>query len=186
VVAGLPASASGFDTHRDPIPEPPLARPGRAHQVAARALRLRPAARRAAPPPLAVGGQRDARAVGPADGRAQGAGVGRDRTGGTWRGHGDDRWPRRRPAPAAALGRGLRREGAPYPGRDRAAAQAPAAAAEGPRPAHRAPLLRLPPRLRRAPHQAARGESRRLVVESPWSQFTSECQRFRHPPRLDK
>jgi hypothetical protein len=22
------------------------------------------------------------------------------------------------------------------------------------------------------------GESKRLVVESPWSQFTSECQRF--------
>jgi hypothetical protein len=30
------------------------------------------------------------------------------------------------------------------------------------------------------------GESKRLVVESPWSQFTSECQRFGHPPRLDK
>jgi hypothetical protein len=31
------------------------------------------------------------------------------------------------------------------------------------------------------------GESQRLliVVESPWSQFTSECQRFGHPPRLD-
>jgi hypothetical protein len=25
---------------------------------------------------------------------------------------------------------------------------------------------------------AAFGESKRLVVESPWSQFTSECQRF--------
>ena len=24
----------------------------------------------------------------------------------------------------------------------------------------------------------AAGESKRLVVESPWSQFTSECQRF--------
>jgi hypothetical protein len=30
------------------------------------------------------------------------------------------------------------------------------------------------------------GESKRLVVESPWSQLTSECQRFRYPPRLDK
>eukprot|EP01047_Picozoa_sp_COSAG01_P036068 COSAG01_NODE_2799_length_7053_cov_21.482456_11_plen_155_part_00 len=30
------------------------------------------------------------------------------------------------------------------------------------------------------------GESKRLVVESPWSQFTSECQRFGLPPRLDK
>jgi hypothetical protein len=30
------------------------------------------------------------------------------------------------------------------------------------------------------------GESKRLVVESPWSQFTSECQRFGHPPRLDE
>jgi hypothetical protein len=27
---------------------------------------------------------------------------------------------------------------------------------------------------------------KRLVVESPWSQFTSECRRFGHPPRLDK
>jgi hypothetical protein len=26
---------------------------------------------------------------------------------------------------------------------------------------------------------------KRLVVESPWSQLTSECQRFGHPPRLD-
>jgi hypothetical protein len=32
----------------------------------------------------------------------------------------------------------------------------------------------------------AAGESKRRVVESPWSQFTSECQRFGHPPRLDK
>jgi|EP01049_Picozoa_sp_SAG25_P007249 hypothetical protein len=32
----------------------------------------------------------------------------------------------------------------------------------------------------------AAGESKRLVVESPWSQLTSECQRFGHPPRLDK
>jgi hypothetical protein len=31
-----------------------------------------------------------------------------------------------------------------------------------------------------------RGESKRLVAESPWSQFTSERQRFAHPPRLDK
>jgi hypothetical protein len=30
------------------------------------------------------------------------------------------------------------------------------------------------------------GESKRLLIESPWSQFTSECQRFGHPPRLDK
>jgi hypothetical protein len=30
------------------------------------------------------------------------------------------------------------------------------------------------------------GESKRRVVESPWSQLTSECQRFEHPPRLDK
>jgi hypothetical protein len=30
------------------------------------------------------------------------------------------------------------------------------------------------------------GESKRLVVESPWSQFTRECQRFGHPPRPDK
>jgi hypothetical protein len=30
------------------------------------------------------------------------------------------------------------------------------------------------------------GEPKRLVVESPWSQLTSECQRFWHPPRLDK
>jgi hypothetical protein len=30
------------------------------------------------------------------------------------------------------------------------------------------------------------GESKWLVVESPWSQLTSECQRFSHPPRLDK
>jgi hypothetical protein len=30
------------------------------------------------------------------------------------------------------------------------------------------------------------GELKRLVVESPWSQLTSECQRFGHPPRLDK
>jgi hypothetical protein len=32
----------------------------------------------------------------------------------------------------------------------------------------------------------AEGESRRLVVESPWSQLTSACQRFGHPPRLAK
>jgi hypothetical protein len=30
------------------------------------------------------------------------------------------------------------------------------------------------------------GESKRLLVESPCSQLTSECQRFRYPPRLDK
>ena len=30
------------------------------------------------------------------------------------------------------------------------------------------------------------GESKRLGVESPWSQFTRECQRCRHPPRLDQ
>jgi hypothetical protein len=30
------------------------------------------------------------------------------------------------------------------------------------------------------------GESKRLVVESPWLQVTSECQRFGHPPRLNK
>jgi hypothetical protein len=36
------------------------------------------------------------------------------------------------------------------------------------------------------PLLALHGESKRLVVvESPWSQFTSECQRFGHPPRLD-
>jgi hypothetical protein len=29
------------------------------------------------------------------------------------------------------------------------------------------------------------GESQRLVVESPWSQLTSECQRFGPPPRLN-
>eukprot|EP01047_Picozoa_sp_COSAG01_P107452 COSAG01_NODE_36471_length_517_cov_1.114833_2_plen_79_part_01 len=29
-----------------------------------------------------------------------------------------------------------------------------------------------------------RGESKRPVVESPWSPFTSECQRFWHPPQL--
>jgi hypothetical protein len=29
------------------------------------------------------------------------------------------------------------------------------------------------------------GESKRLVVQSPWSQLTSECQRFGHPPRLN-
>eukprot|EP01047_Picozoa_sp_COSAG01_P009788 COSAG01_NODE_405_length_17466_cov_554.403697_20_plen_76_part_00 len=39
---------------------------------------------------------------------------------------------------------------------------------------------------RRAAATPPRGESKRLVVESPWSQFTSECQRFGHPPRLDK
>ena len=33
---------------------------------------------------------------------------------------------------------------------------------------------------------AVLGESKRLVVASPWSQFTSECQRCRHPLRLDK
>ena len=30
------------------------------------------------------------------------------------------------------------------------------------------------------------GESKRPVVESPCRQFASECQRFWHPPRLDK
>eukprot|EP01047_Picozoa_sp_COSAG01_P023405 COSAG01_NODE_1416_length_10373_cov_4.944984_3_plen_98_part_00 len=29
------------------------------------------------------------------------------------------------------------------------------------------------------------GESNRPGVESPWPQFTSECQRFGQPPRLD-
>eukprot|EP01047_Picozoa_sp_COSAG01_P021014 COSAG01_NODE_1206_length_11242_cov_29.405905_7_plen_160_part_00 len=33
---------------------------------------------------------------------------------------------------------------------------------------------------------ACLGEPKRLVVESPWSHLTSECQRFGHPPRLDK
>jgi hypothetical protein len=33
---------------------------------------------------------------------------------------------------------------------------------------------------------ARAGESKRLVVESPWSQLPSECRRCRHPPRLDK
>eukprot|EP01047_Picozoa_sp_COSAG01_P005330 COSAG01_NODE_181_length_22873_cov_12.951392_8_plen_71_part_00 len=28
-------------------------------------------------------------------------------------------------------------------------------------------------------------ESNRLGVESPWSQSTSECQQFGHPPRLN-
>jgi hypothetical protein len=37
-----------------------------------------------------------------------------------------------------------------------------------------------PPRRRRSP-----GESQRRIVESPWSQLTSECQRCRHPPRLN-
>jgi hypothetical protein len=32
---------------------------------------------------------------------------------------------------------------------------------------------------------ARAGESKRLVVEPPWSQLTSQCQRFEHPPRLD-
>ena len=35
-------------------------------------------------------------------------------------------------------------------------------------------------------HGGCGGESERLVVESPWSQLTSECQCFGHPPRLDK
>jgi hypothetical protein len=39
---------------------------------------------------------------------------------------------------------------------------------------------------RRLARNSCSGESTRLVVESPWSQFTSECQRFGHPPRLDK
>jgi hypothetical protein len=30
------------------------------------------------------------------------------------------------------------------------------------------------------------GESKRRADESPWSQFTSQCQRLGHPPRLDK
>jgi hypothetical protein len=30
------------------------------------------------------------------------------------------------------------------------------------------------------------GESTRLAVGSPWSQFTGECQRVAYPPRLDK
>jgi hypothetical protein len=34
--------------------------------------------------------------------------------------------------------------------------------------------------------RTAPGESTRPGVESPWSHFTSECQRFGHPPRLDK
>jgi hypothetical protein len=29
------------------------------------------------------------------------------------------------------------------------------------------------------------GESKRPVVESPWSHFTSECQCYGQPPRLD-
>jgi hypothetical protein len=33
---------------------------------------------------------------------------------------------------------------------------------------------------------SAFGESKRLADESPWSQFTSQCQRLGHPPRLDK
>ena len=32
----------------------------------------------------------------------------------------------------------------------------------------------------------AKGESKRLFVESPWSQCIGACQRFGHPPRLDK
>ena len=34
--------------------------------------------------------------------------------------------------------------------------------------------------------EAQDGSAAPVVVESPWSQFTSECQRFWHPPRLDK
>jgi hypothetical protein len=33
-------------------------------------------------------------------------------------------------------------------------------------------------RKKKAGAGADSGESKRLVVESPWSQFTSECQRF--------
>jgi hypothetical protein len=45
-------------------------------------------------------------------------------------------------------------------------------ACAGPQECYHAPLLA--------------GESKRPVVESPWSPPTSECQRFCHPPRLDK
>jgi hypothetical protein len=65
--------------------------------------------------------------------------------------------------------------------------------AGGPRPvgggAHGAPdaagdLQRVLRPLRRGVLRLqAAGESARLVVESPWLQFTSECQRFGHPPR---
>jgi hypothetical protein len=41
-----------------------------------------------------------------------------------------------------------------------------------------------------APHGALRMvrvlASKRLVIESPWSQFSSTCQRFCHAPRLDQ
>jgi hypothetical protein len=33
--------------------------------------------------------------------------------------------------------------------------------------------------------QQQRGESKRILVEPPWSQLTIECQRFWHPPRLN-
>jgi hypothetical protein len=36
------------------------------------------------------------------------------------------------------------------------------------------------------PPGCALGESKRPVVELPWSRFTCECQRFGHPPFLDK
>jgi hypothetical protein len=46
-----------------------------------------------------------------------------------------------------------------------------------------AAATRTPPRRWR---RERAGESKRLVVEWPWSQLTSECQRFCHPPRLVK
>jgi hypothetical protein len=33
---------------------------------------------------------------------------------------------------------------------------------------------------------AAKGGPSRLVVESPWSKLTSQCQRSRHPPQLNQ
>jgi hypothetical protein len=33
--------------------------------------------------------------------------------------------------------------------------------------------------------EGAVSQSKRLVVETPWSQVTSECQQFGHPPRLN-
>jgi hypothetical protein len=54
-----------------------------------------------------------------------------------------------------------------------------------------APPAQQPPSLLAYPRQlfsapaGALGESKRLVVQSPWSQLTSECQRFGHPPRLN-
>ena len=42
------------------------------------------------------------------------------------------------------------------------------------------------PQARAARRARAVSQSKRRVVESPWSQVTSECPRFGHPPRLDK